>query len=37
MNGLLHPVVIRRDGRLIAGERRLEAFKLFRPDRDPGD
>ena len=28
-NGLLHPVVIRRDGRLIAGERRLEAFKLL--------
>jgi ParB-like nuclease domain len=28
-NGLLHPVVIRRDGRLIAGERRLEAYKLL--------
>jgi N6-adenosine-specific RNA methylase IME4/ParB-like chromosome segregation protein Spo0J len=28
-NGLLHPVVIHRDGRLIAGERRLEAFKLL--------
>lgn len=27
--GLLHPIVVRRDGRLIAGERRLEAFKLL--------
>ncbi len=25
--GLLHPIVVRRDGRLIAGERRLEACK----------
>ena len=27
--GLLHPIVVCRDGRLIAGERRLEAFKLL--------
>jgi ParB family chromosome partitioning protein len=25
--GLLHPIVVRRDGRLIAGERRLAACK----------
>ena len=28
-NTLLHPIVIRADGRLIAGERRLEAYKLL--------
>jgi ParB family chromosome partitioning protein len=28
-NTLLHPIVIRPDGRLIAGERRLEAYKLL--------
>ncbi len=27
--GLLHPIVVRRDGRLIAGERRLEACKTL--------
>jgi ParB family transcriptional regulator, chromosome partitioning protein len=27
--GLLHPVVIRPDGKLIAGERRLGALKLL--------
>lgn len=27
--GLLHPIVIHSDGRLIAGERRLEAFKYL--------
>ena len=27
--GLLHPVVVRDDGRLIAGERRLAACKLL--------
>ena len=27
--GLLHPVVVRGDGRLIAGERRLQACKLL--------
>ena len=35
--GLMHPIVIRPDGRLIAGERRLEAYKLLGRDRDPGD
>jgi N6-adenosine-specific RNA methylase IME4 len=30
--GLLHPVVVRPDGKLIAGERRLEAWKIARPD-----
>ncbi len=28
-HGLLHPVVVTPDGRLIAGERRLEAFKML--------
>ncbi len=27
--GLLHPIVVRSDGRLIAGERRLQACKLL--------
>lgn len=27
--GLLHPIVVRSDGRLIAGERRLAACKLL--------
>jgi ParB family transcriptional regulator, chromosome partitioning protein len=27
--GLLHPIVVRADGTLIAGERRLEAYKLL--------
>ena len=27
--GLLHPIVVRRDGRLIAGERRLRACELL--------
>ena len=28
-HGLLHPIVVTPDGRLIAGERRLEAYKLL--------
>jgi N6-adenosine-specific RNA methylase IME4 len=33
--GLLHPVVIRPDGRLIAGARRIKAFKQLGRDRIP--
>jgi N6-adenosine-specific RNA methylase IME4 len=33
--GLLHPVVIRTDGRLIAGARRLRAFKQLGRDKIP--
>ena len=33
--GLLHPIVIRPDGRLIAGARRLRAFKRLKRDRIP--
>lgn len=29
-HGLLHPIVITRDGRLVAGERRLNAIKLLK-------
>jgi N6-adenosine-specific RNA methylase IME4/ParB-like chromosome segregation protein Spo0J len=33
--GLLHPVVITPDGKLIAGERRIEAYKLLGRDTIP--
>ena len=33
--GLLHPIVIKTDGTLIAGERRIEACKLLGWDKAP--
>jgi N6-adenosine-specific RNA methylase IME4 len=33
--GLLHPIVIRPDGELVAGERRLRAFELLGRERIP--
>ena len=33
--GLLHPIVVHTDGRLIAGTRRLEACKLLKWDKIP--